>query len=229
MGGRVNCRWLRGPATTVTCNPRPSRRGLLLVNQNTPAHAHKIEHHLFRFHRPHTHLSSVFSNDWFALNAEAFARFSGTSVFLIGQTAVVVVWILLCIFGPYVHDAYPFILLNLAFSTQAAYAAPLILLAQTGQADWDKAHAIADAEHREDVHRASEERQPLEGGLANAARNEPIEGGSPVARHVKGLSRDLRHCGSASSPLPRARKGFREASGKHNGPQRRECTPEAAA
>jgi uncharacterized membrane protein len=56
-------------------------------------------------------------------------------------------------------DIYPFILLNLAFSLQAAYAAPLILLAQTRQADRDKCHAIADAAHREDLHRISEERQ----------------------------------------------------------------------
>jgi len=58
-------------------------------------------------------------------------------------------------------DVYPFILLNLAFSLQAAYAAPLILLAQTRQADRDKAHAMADAEHREALNSASEERQKL--------------------------------------------------------------------
>ena len=46
---------------------------------------------------------------------------------------------------------YPFILLNLLFSTQAAYAAPLILLAQTRQTERDKASAEADAHHREDV------------------------------------------------------------------------------
>jgi uncharacterized membrane protein len=56
-------------------------------------------------------------------------------------------------------DIYPFILLNLAFSLQAAYAAPLILLAQTRQADRDKCNAIADAAHREELHRISEERQ----------------------------------------------------------------------
>ena len=58
-------------------------------------------------------------------------------------------------------DEYPFILLNLAFSLQAAYAAPLILLAQTRQADRDKVMAMADAQHREDLHHASEERQRL--------------------------------------------------------------------
>ena len=58
-------------------------------------------------------------------------------------------------------DEYPFILLNLAFSLQAAYAAPLILLAQTRQAERDKAHSEADAQHREDLAKASDERQQL--------------------------------------------------------------------
>jgi uncharacterized membrane protein len=58
-------------------------------------------------------------------------------------------------------DAYPFILLNLAFSLQAAYAAPLILLAQTRQADRDKMQSLADAEHREALHRESEERSAV--------------------------------------------------------------------
>jgi uncharacterized membrane protein len=113
----------------------------------------------YRFHVPHLHLASVFGDDWFALKAEAFARFFGTPVFLIGQTIVVGVWIVVNIIGLTTFDIYPFILLNLAFSLQAAYAAPLILLAQTRQADRDKVHAMADAAHREDLHQASEERQ----------------------------------------------------------------------
>jgi uncharacterized membrane protein len=112
-----------------------------------------------RFHVPYAHLTSVFGNDWFALKAEAFARFFGTPVFLIGQTVIVAVWIVINITGPWVFDVYPFILLNLAFSLQAAYAAPLILLAQTRQADRDKATATADAQHREELHCISEERQ----------------------------------------------------------------------
>lgn len=112
-----------------------------------------------RFHRPHAHLASAFGNDWFALKAEAFARFFGTPVFLIAQTVIVAIWIVANVVGPWTFDAYPFILLNLAFSLQAAYAAPLILLAQTRQADRDKVMALADAEHREDLHRISEERQ----------------------------------------------------------------------
>lgn len=114
-----------------------------------------------RFHRPHVHLSSVCGSDWFALKAEAFARFFGTPIFLVVQTVIVAVWIGLNVLGITKFDVYPFILLNLAFSLQAAYAAPLILLAQTRQADRDKAHAEADAEHRKDLARASEERQLL--------------------------------------------------------------------
>ena len=115
--------------------------------------------HYLRFHAPHAHLGSVFGDDWFALKAEGFARFFGTPTFLVGQTAIVSVWIVLNVVGPWQFDVYPFILLNLAFSLQAAYAAPLILLAQTRQADRDKAHAEADAQHREELAQASSERQ----------------------------------------------------------------------
>ena len=115
----------------------------------------------FRFHLPHMHLNSVFGDDWFALKAEAFARFFGTPSFLVGQTVVVTIWILMNALGWVHFDLYPFILLNLAFSLQAAYAAPLILLAQTRQALRDQAHADADAQHREDLARASNERLAL--------------------------------------------------------------------
>ena len=115
----------------------------------------------FRFHIPHLHLGSVFGDDWFSLKAEAFARFFGTPVFLVSQTIIVAIWIGLNIFNVTRFDVYPFILLNLAFSLQAAYAAPLILLAQTRQADRDKAHADADAQHREALALASEQRQNL--------------------------------------------------------------------
>jgi uncharacterized membrane protein len=114
--------------------------------------------YFYRFHLPHVHLASVFGDDWFALKAEAFARFFGTPFFLVAQTVVVAGWVLVNVLGLTKFDLYPFILLNLAFSLQAAYAAPLILLAQTRQADRDKANALADALHREELHRASEER-----------------------------------------------------------------------
>jgi uncharacterized membrane protein len=112
-----------------------------------------------RFHLPHAPLESAFGNDWFGRKAEDFARFFGTPTFLVVQTIIVAVWILVNIIGWTQFDVYPFILLNLAFSTQAAYAAPLILLAQTRQADRDKANSIADAQHREELHQISETRQ----------------------------------------------------------------------
>jgi uncharacterized membrane protein len=113
----------------------------------------------FRFHAPHAHLAPVFGADAFGRKAEAFARFFGTPTFLLGQTAVVGVWIAMNAAGVVRFDVYPFILLNLAFSLQAAYAAPLILLAQTRQADRDKAQAEADALHREALSAATLERQ----------------------------------------------------------------------
>jgi uncharacterized membrane protein len=70
-------------------------------------------------------------------------------------------WIVANVAGWAKFDLYPFILLNLAFSLQAAYAAPLILLAQTRQADRDKALAEADAQHREALATASLERQEV--------------------------------------------------------------------
>ncbi len=103
----------------------------------------------------------MFGSDWFALKAEAFARFFGTPVFLVAQTIAVAIWIGLNVSGMTAFDVYPFILLNLAFSLQAAYAAPLILLAQTRQADRDKAHSEADAQHREALAAASDERQAV--------------------------------------------------------------------
>ena len=115
----------------------------------------------FRFHLPHMHLNSVYGDNWFALKAESFARFFGTPGFLLGQTVIVVIWIFVNILGIVHFDLYPFILLNLAFSLQAAYAAPLILLAQTRQADRDKVHSEADALHREAIAFASEEREKL--------------------------------------------------------------------
>jgi len=82
---------------------------------------------------------SPFGQDAFGQRAEKTARFFGTPQYIVGQSIVVVIWIVLNSLALTYHwDPYPFILLNLAFSTQAAYAAPLILLAQTRQADRDK-------------------------------------------------------------------------------------------
>src|SRR6201986_1062082 len=125
----------------------------------TASNAITNKKYFYRFHLPHLHLASVFGDDWFAFKAEAFARFFGTPFFLVAQTIVVYGWVLVNVLGLTKFDLYPFILLNLAFSTQAAYAAPLILLAQTRQADRDKANSIADAQHREELHQISEARK----------------------------------------------------------------------
>jgi len=78
--------------------------------------------------------------DAFARLSARVARFLGTGRYLAIQTVIVIVWIALnlVLMGVYRWDPYPFILLNLAFSTQAAYAAPLILLAQNRQDDRDR-------------------------------------------------------------------------------------------
>lgn len=115
----------------------------------------------FRFHRPHLHLAPTFGSDWFGLKAESFARFFGTPFFLITQTVVVALWVGANVLSLTGFDPYPFILLNLAFSLQAAYAAPLILLAQTRQAERDHLHAQADAQHREALAQASDQRQAI--------------------------------------------------------------------
>jgi uncharacterized membrane protein len=124
--------------------------------------------------RPH------YDPDAFGRFSESIARFFGTARFLVIQTVLVFCWITFnavvgiryyhaqhhcqsqadpaeCRRGLKPFDPYPFILLNLAFSTQAAYAAPLILLAQNRQADRDRvsldedraqyARSVADTEY----------------------------------------------------------------------------------
>jgi uncharacterized membrane protein len=148
-------------------------------------------HHHFRFHAPHAHLSSAFGNDWFGARAEGFARFFGTPTFLIAQSVAVAIWIGLNVAGLTGFDVYPFILLNLAFSTQAAYAAPLILLAQTRQADRDKAHADADAQHREALALASLERQDLAAKQA-AQMTELLEQNTKLTQATQELSQRIK-------------------------------------
>ena len=92
-------------------------------------------------------MGARYDADAFGRFSEAIARFLGTGRFLVGQTLLVIGWIALNTFGIVNHwDPYPFILLNLAFSTQAAYAAPLILLAQNRQDDRDRANIERDRE-----------------------------------------------------------------------------------
>jgi uncharacterized membrane protein len=101
---------------------RPSERDDLSVPRGTPQ------------------MGARYDADAFGRFSEGIARFLGTGRFLFWQTMLVVIWIVFNTVGLIKHwDPYPFILLNLAFSTQAAYAAPLILLAQNRQDDRDRA------------------------------------------------------------------------------------------
>lgn len=95
--------------------------------------------------------------DAFGRFSESIARFIGTARFLVVQTVVVVVWIIYNVVSPRRFDPFPFILLTLALSLQAAYAAPLILLAQNRQESRDRedserdralnARALSDTEY----------------------------------------------------------------------------------
>ena len=108
--------------------------------------------------------------------AEAVARFLGTGKYLAYQTIIVLVWILLNVGGMWWNwDPYPFILLNLAFSTQAAYAAPLILLAQNRQENRDRAQI------NEDRRRAAETKADTE-FLARELASVRITVGETVSR-----------------------------------------------
>jgi uncharacterized membrane protein len=113
--------------------------------------------------------------------AEAIARFLGTGRFLAVQTVIVIFWIALNVFAVRLQwDPYPFILLNLAFSTQAAYAAPLILLAQNRQADRDRVQAEEDraraAQTRADTEYLARELAALRVAIGELATRDFIRG-----------------------------------------------------
>src|SRR5450631_3247400 len=163
---------------------------MTMPGDTAPATHSETSSHFFRFHTRHQHLSSMYGDDWFALKAEAFARFFGTPTFIVIQTFIVAIWIIINIAGLASFDLYPFILLNLAFSLQAAYAAPLILLAQTRQADRDKAHADADAQHREALALASQERQTLASQQAGQMM-ELLQQNTQLTEIVKDLSQRI--------------------------------------
>ena len=99
---------------------------------------------LAELERRRAQLHGAFGNDAFGRIAENAARFFGTPQYILGQTVAVAAWVVLNstqLHLGFAWDLYPFIALNLLFSLQAAYAAPLILLAQTRQADRDKLHS----------------------------------------------------------------------------------------
>jgi uncharacterized membrane protein len=102
----------------------------------------------------------TFGQDAFGRWAERAARFFGTPQYILGQSIVVVIWIAINSIGIALKwDPYPFILLNLAFSTQAAYAAPLILLAQTRQTERDKISEDRAERHHERLEKMAAARE----------------------------------------------------------------------
>ncbi len=113
--------------------------------------------------------------------AEGIARFLGTGRFLAVQTIIVILWITINVVAVRLRwDPYPFILLNLAFSTQAAYAAPLILLAQSRQADRDRVQAEEDraraASTRADTEYLARELAALRVAIGELATRDFIRG-----------------------------------------------------
>ncbi len=122
---------------------------------------------------------SLYDADAFGQFSEALARFLGTGKYLVGQTLFVIGWIALNVLAGIHHwDPYPFILLNLAFSTQAAYAAPLILLAQNRQDERDRANIERDrqvaARTQADTEYLARELAAVRLALADVATNKEI-------------------------------------------------------
>jgi uncharacterized membrane protein len=106
----------------------------------------------------HAEMHGAFGGDAFGRLAEKAARFFGTPQYIVGQTLAVLAWVVLNstqLHLGFAWDIYPFIALNLLFSLQAAYAAPLILLAQTRQADRDKIHSDRIDKNHSRLERAS--------------------------------------------------------------------------
>jgi uncharacterized membrane protein len=121
---------------------------------------------------------SAFGHDRFGRGAEKAARFFGTPGYIVGQSIAVVLWIALNTVALMNHwDPYPFILMNLLFSMQAAYAAPLILLAQTRQAERERVKSEVFSRHQEAVETALERN--------TAELREALEANTALTREIR--------------------------------------------
>jgi uncharacterized membrane protein len=123
---------------------------------------------------------ALYDADAFGRFSEGLARFLGTGKYLVAQTAIVIVWIIINSIALLHHfDPYPFILLNLAFSTQAAYAAPLILLAQNRQDERDRATIERDRQvavrTQDDTEFLARELAAVRLALADMVTNQDLE------------------------------------------------------
>jgi uncharacterized membrane protein len=145
--------------------------------------------------------------------SESIARFLGTGRYLAVQTVMVIVWVALNLFAVSLRwDPYPFILLNLAFSTQAAYAAPLILLAQNRQENRDRVAL------EEDRRRAAQTKADTE-YLARELAALRLAVGEVVTRDF--LRRELEELRDMLNELPPEAPAGTDATGKPDGVDRR--------
>ena len=160
--------------------------------------------------------------------AETFARFLGTGRYLAIQTILVVVWIALNVFAVNLRwDPYPFILLNLAFSTQAAYAAPLILLAQNRQDDRDRISLEEDrsrsAQTKADTEFLARELAALRVAIGEIATRDYLRG------EIDRLRTDLEEITGVQvkdSTTDAGKKRKRDKGSAGNAPARRPADPE---
>ena len=176
-------------------------------------------------------MGARYDADAFGRFSEAIARFLGTGKFLFGQTVLVIGWIILNTIGLVQHwDPYPFILLNLAFSTQAAYAAPLILLAQNRQDDRDRANIERDREvaarTQADTEFLARELAAVRLALSDVVTTKDLE--DSVEQLAKLIADQLRNApaalpspdGQRQVPVGQSRPGDGTSAGDPLGPQR---------
>ncbi|MBE6478783.1 MAG: DUF1003 domain-containing protein [Propionibacteriaceae bacterium] len=141
-----------------------------------------------------------FNEETFGQFAEWIARFMGSPRFLLWMTIFVISWVVLNLIGRWRHwDPYPFILLNLAFSTQASYSAPLILLAQNRQEARDKASLDDDrrvnAQSRADMDYLAREIATLRSNVGDMATRDFVR--SELRDQLRELLFELEHGNSS--------------------------------
>jgi uncharacterized membrane protein len=107
--------------------------------------------------------------------ADFVANGMGSWTFIIAQSIFVALWISLNLVAWFYHwDVYPFILLNLLFSTQAAYAAPIIMMAQNRQNERDRLHAAEDYQTNLQAKKEIEDLQKALARIENEKLNDII-------------------------------------------------------
>ncbi|MFG1928230.1 DUF1003 domain-containing protein [Cryptosporangium sp. NPDC048952] len=162
-----------------------------------------------------------FDADAFGRGSESVAQFLGTGTFILMQTVIVIVWVILNVFAVQLRwDPYPFILLNLAFSTQAAYAAPLILLAQNRQADRDRI-SLEEDRQRAQASKADTEYLARELAALRLALND-VATREYLRSELKNLVDDLRDADAEPEPSRRAGES-RRADRRPVGESRRDA------